>query len=379
MESLPKDKTTHAPAGRQWVVFRSEKFWHDAALWAVVVFAGAAGAAAIGLTYLMGDADSVASRYMRRHQKARPVAEVPETPQPPAARRAVDGMPMAEGEVEGPYFAATIDNMLDARPASGVARSPLVIEAPVEGGITRLLAFFPAQMDVKKIGPVRSVRPYYIDWAQEFDALFAHVGGSPEALEKMKSSDVRDLNQFFNGGTFWRGVDRSAPHNVYTSVKLLAKAADPRYQAKKAKPLAPWKFKEQEASDKPAQAPDLVIEYSAPAYRVAWKYDPKHNDYARFQGGVTQRDDDGTPVRAKNIVVQYTKVSVIDDIGRRRITTIGKGAAVVVLDGKAIKGTWSKKGPDSRTRFFDAHDEEIAFNAGTTWVEVVSDNAVVTY
>ena len=80
-------------------------------------------------------------------------------------------------------YGVMIDEHTDARSQSGIDQAFLVIEAPVEAGIPRLLSFFSEAQDVKKIGPVRSARPYFLDWAKEFGALYAHVGGSDEALE----------------------------------------------------------------------------------------------------------------------------------------------------------------------------------------------------
>jgi hypothetical protein len=376
MAPANENTTAHQPSGSRWAVLRSEAFWRGAAGWSAVIFATVVGTAVIGFVYWTGDSTYEPPWFLRRRLKKEAV--VAEAPPVPPQRRAMDGTPLADGLAEGPYAAVLIDNMAEARPYAGVAKSPLVIEAPVEGGITRLLAFFPTGGDIKKIGPVRSVRPYYLDWAQEYDSLLAHVGGSPEALERIKSApDIRDLNQFFNGDFFWRSADRTAPHNVYTSAELLAEAADKRFSAA-SRPPSPWLFKEP-SGERKGSVPDLDIDFSSPAYRVVWVYDAQAGDYVRRQGGKPQSDEDGAPVRARNIVVQYMKVRILDEIGRRRITTIGSGKALVVRDGEVIEGTWHKQNVKSRTRFLDEHGQEIVLNAGTTWIEVVPEGARVTY
>ena len=116
----------------------------------------------------------------------------------PKKVRAIDGVLIDESEEDAYPMAVTIENNEKARPQSGLDQANLVIEAPVEGGITRFLAIFADNQEVKSIGPIRSARSYFLDWAQEFDALYSHVGGSPEALKTIKNNyQIYNLNQYF--------------------------------------------------------------------------------------------------------------------------------------------------------------------------------------
>jgi hypothetical protein len=305
-------------------------------------------------------------------------AEVASAPVPQGPARLIDGVFAAvpEPPAESPYLAVIIDNHTEARPASGLNAASVVYEAPAEAGITRLLAIYPSGAGVAQVGPVRSVRPYFIDWASEYGALLAHVGGSPEALARLKadSDPVTDLNEFWNGANFWRATDRSAPHNAYTSSALLEKAAARKDAT--AKQLASWRFKDDApAADRPTEAV-LRIGSKARGYEVQWRYQPAGNAFERLQGGVLQRDG-GQAVMARNIVVVLTKVTVLDDVGRRRIQTTGEGSAVFALDGQTYRGTWRKSGVAARTRFYDASGTELRLNRGVTWIEVVPDNTEV--
>jgi len=76
---------------------------------------------------------------------------------------------------------AMIENHADSRPPSGLSKADVVYEAIAEGGITRFLTVFycDASAEDVRIGPVRSVRVYFIDWAQEYGLpLFVHSGGA---------------------------------------------------------------------------------------------------------------------------------------------------------------------------------------------------------
>ena len=100
---------------------------------------------------------------------------------PDCVRRPLDGL-MVKPEIASlrPY-AVMIDNLAAARPQFGLSAASLVYEAPAEGGITRYLAIFSADQTSSQIGPVRSARAYFLNWAKELGATYVHVGGSPEA------------------------------------------------------------------------------------------------------------------------------------------------------------------------------------------------------
>lgn len=268
-------------------------------------------------------------------------------------------------------FGVMIENSTDAWPLSGLEDAFLVFEAPVEGGIPRFLAFFEEGQDVAKIGPVRSARPYYIDWADEFDAVYAHVGGSPEALDKLRADAIAaDLNEFFQGEYFWRDNLRYAPHNVYTSSQLLRSAlselklADPSYGA--------WTFGDPAAEGSRGNVSVGIDWRSASSYDVLWQYNDLMNNYVRYQGGNEMKVADGDGVSTSNVVVIETDMEVVDTVGRRHMTTIGEGNAAVFQNGKQIEATWKKTSPSERLRLYDkTTGSEIVFVPGSTWIEVV--------
>ncbi|TAK03935.1 DUF3048 domain-containing protein [Patescibacteria group bacterium] len=273
-------------------------------------------------------------------------------------------------------YAVMVDHSVDAWPQSGVNKAFLVIEAPVEAGIPRLEAFFAAGTDVGKIGPVRSARPYFVDWAQELDALYAHVGGSDAALELIGRTGVFDLNEFGNGAAYWRSADRFAPHNAYTSSERLAAAAKKAEDLGKAPTLlyGTWAFKDIEPEPEGAGA---TVDFGATSYKADWTYDPKTGTYARRQGGLPYQMQDGSPVAAANVAIVITQMKVVDAVGRREVKTVGEGSAMVLQDGKAVKGTWKKPSATERIRFFDENGAEMEMNAGLTWIEVVPDAEMV--
>ena len=116
-----------------------------------------------------------------------------------------------------PVTAIMIENSPDARPQSGLKDAEVVYEAVAEGGITRFLALY-QQHHPQLIGPVRSVRMYYVDWLTPYNASVAHVGGSYRALQLVRNGSYRDIDQFFNAGA--TGEPPTAMHHTM-SIRVL--------------------------------------------------------------------------------------------------------------------------------------------------------------
>lgn len=377
---MEKDKTVRQQPEPQRAVFSfRERFWRESAGLSVLLFVAAVAAAGIAWTYLSGSG-SLAGFGSRRSASRPTVQEpppVPALPATPVARRVIDGMPIEDPSAEKGYFAVTVDNHSEARPQAGVSEASLVYEAPVEGGITRLLAVFPSDADIKSIGPVRSARPYFLDWASEVDAVYVHVGGSPEALERIKKSAAfKDLNEMHAGKYFWRDKARNAPHSTFTSMEMLRLARETRFADREPKPLEGWRFKDDAPLEERPESAELAIGY-ADSYRVTWRYDRETNLFVRFRAGREEKDAAGFPVRAKNVVVQYAETKVLDEVGRRRIDTKGGGEALAAIDGRIVGGRWKFDG--GRTRFVDAAGNDFVFAAGQTWIEVVPNDTPVTH
>jgi hypothetical protein len=268
-------------------------------------------------------------------------------------------------------FGVMVDNHFDAWPASGIEEAFLVIEAPVEASIPRFIAFFSSEQEVVEIGPVRSARPYYLDWANEFDALYAHVGGSNAALDQIASGGMFDLNQYWWDDYFWRARDRYAPHNVFTSTRRLSEFVKSREVQGSApeRLYGSWAFKDSQPVEEGNSA---RVEFDAPTYVVDWKYDSVSGVYLREQAGEAHVASSGARMTANNVAVIVTDVRVLDNVGRRSVRTTGEGKAWVLQDGLAIDALWRKPSATERIKFYDSKtDEELKMNAGKTWIEVV--------
>jgi hypothetical protein len=270
--------------------------------------------------------------------------------------------------------AVMIENHPDARPVSGLSKASIVIEAPVEGGITRYLAFFAASTTLPQIGPVRSARPYYVDWADGWNAPYFHVGGSPDALEKIVGlSGFVDVNEFAYGDYFWRDNSRYAPHNVYTKKELMDSVISKKGAASSTAPLA-WHFQDMASSTNRGEMAGPRIPYGG-SFNVRWAYDKERGVYVRSLAGVAQTDRDGSAIEAENILVIKTEQQVLDSTGRLRVRTTGNGDAVGYRDGKKFILRWRRSAGEP-IRFEGTDGSEFVFTRGRTWIEVTTDNAI---
>lgn len=264
-----------------------------------------------------------------------------------------------------------IENSPDARPQSGLKPAGVVFEAIAEGGITRFLALY-QNSKPQLIGPVRSVRLYYVDWIAPFQASVAHIGGSKFALDEVRNGNYRDIDQFFNAGSYWRATDRYAPHNVYTSFEKL----DALNQKKgyTTSVFTAWPRKDSTPSKAP-NATVIDVKISGIPYNSHYQYDAASNTYLRSEGGAQHIDREAGQIAPSSVIVMDTVMSkVFEDGYREQITTIGSGRARVFQDGIVTEGTWTKKDRGSQISFTDASGKEIQLNRGQTWITAVPTN-----
>ncbi|MCX6725348.1 MAG: DUF3048 domain-containing protein [Candidatus Saccharibacteria bacterium] len=337
-----------------------------------------------------------------KHYSASPKAKTSTTkttkPVPPPITTGPSPLTGAEVDlslVGRPVTGIMIENSFDARPQSGLKDAGIVYEAIAEGGITRFLALYQeARPDY--IGPVRSVRPYYLDFLMPFNASIAHVGGAPQALAEIKTFGIHDLDQFANGNSYTRITQRFAPHNVYTSFdkmdalnaakgfKYVEFAAFPR---KKDSPTTP-KPTTTTAATKPTvttttpipaiNAIDLAI--SGPDFNAHYDYDLATNTYKRSEGGAAHIDEKSAVQLAPKVVIALVMERGIASDGQHTdYSTTGNGHMFVFQDGTITEGTWTKSDRTTQFVFTNAAGQPLKLNAGQTWITLVDKATNVTY
>lgn len=274
-----------------------------------------------------------------------------------------------------PVTGMMIENSPDARPQSGLKNSDVVFEAIAEGGITRFMVLY-QQAKPQMIGPVRSIRAYDLDWLRPFDASIGHVGGSAAALQIVRDGSWRDIDQFFNGGYYWRSTDRYAPHNVYTSfAKIDALNQAKGYTSSNPKPFL---RKDSSAAKTPTKT-QIDFTISSALYNVHYSYNATTNTYDRSEGGQPHLDrEDGQISPRVVIAMMVNEQTVMQDGWREAITTIGSGQAWIYQDGEEIAATWHKDSQAGQVYFTDASGQQVALARGQTWITAIPQTGGVT-
>ena len=280
-------------------------------------------------------------------------------------------------KMQGRYpLAVMIENLSIVRPQSGLASADIIYEAITEGGITRFMGIFWSR--TSPLGPIRSARAPFLDWLLEYDAAYAHAGGSAEALSLIPKIGVKDLDQFSLGfPTYWRvqNTGLAFEHTLYSNTDKLWEAAE-RRGFKNLPKIEKLKFKEDASVNERGVSAKIKVFFTGEiSYIVDWEYDSVLNVYKRSQQGVTQTDKVNDEIlTAKNIVVSFVKTEAREVTPGKMgvgMNNIGEGEAKIFRDGKVINATWKKKDQRSRTKFYDTSGSEIEFNRGKIWVEIV--------
>ncbi len=301
---------------------------------------------------------------------------------------------------ESPTFCVQVPNGLDGpRPQVGLNQAKVVFEAIAEAGITRFAAIFQNPTS-SVIGPIRSLRMYYLDWDIPFNCTIVHAGGSDEAIAAARN--YRDLTE---SRTFmWRNyAGYWAPNNLFTSPALLANfnqehgynTSKPvgfaRMTPKKAaKNLA--KVKKDATKDPIPLAYRISVNFtSAPTFNTIYDYDANTNSYFRSYAtgeahtsytcpeGLDKprpKHDCGEPaqIAPKVVIALMVNQNRASDGYHENIQTTGSGEAYIFQNGTAIKGTWSKPTKEDQLSFQDANGKKVSLVPGQTWIAAVPLN-----
>lgn len=284
-----------------------------------------------------------------------------------------------ESTTKRPVLAIMIENSTEARPQSGLKEAGVVFEAVAEGGITRFIALY-QESEPSLIGPVRSVRPYYLEWSAAFSPAVAHVGGSSEALNMLRSENYGvDLDQSHNSSTYWRTRDRKSPHNVYTNYNNLIASAE-----SKGKIVSNFTgFSRQDSSKTSSKdkesATAINMSVSTGIFAVSYQYDQNSNAYKRFQGGVAHQDREKGQITPDTVIAIRVNQTLKSDRIHNEITTSGSGECFVFQNGIVTKGTWSKSGSSSQIKFADDDGNVIKLNRGQTWITAVPEGKAINW
>lgn len=278
-------------------------------------------------------------------------------------------------------FAVMIDNHSGAWPQVGLQKAYMIYEIIVEGGETRLMALFKGA-NVEQIGPVRSARHYFIDYAMENDAIYVHFGQSPQAESDIKKYSINDINGIAeDGSTFWRVKGKAAPHNAVTSSeKLMLSAKNKKYKTtSNNESVLNYTTDNVELSE--GQGAISVTIPHSDTQNVKYVYDEANKVYKRNARGKAQTDwTTGESLTTKNIIITFCDNYTLSDSenkGRQGLKNIGTFDGYYITNGKAIKIKCTKDSREAKTVYKDLNGNVIKVNDGNTFVNICPTNAKV--
>ena len=279
--------------------------------------------------------------------------------------------------------AVVINNLNKALPQSGIAQADVIYEVLAEGGITRLIAIF-KDFDAEKIGPVRSTRHYFLDFALDNDAVFAHHGGSPQGYNSISSLKINNLDGMaLEGKIFFRDpVRRSMPgmleHSSYTSAQGILSEIDVKaFRTEMNEDArAPFDFYGDDEIIAGDSVTKITVPYSPQSQTGVFEYDSENDIYMRSQNGNIHIDElSGEQLSVSNVLVQYVNMYVIagDSAGRREVTLVSQGTGMLFTQGISMPVKWSKESHHAPTVWTTVNDEKLVLSKGKTWICVLSD------
>ena len=281
--------------------------------------------------------------------------------------------------------AVMIDNDgKDSWPHYGLQDAYLVYEMYVEGSSTRLMALFKGT-DTEKIGPVRSCRHYFLDYALENDAIYVAYGWSPRGQSDSNSMGVDYINGIVgNVGTetFWRERKYAGDyHSAFTSMEKIMEGAEKRnFRTESDVKFAAYN-KELTPLETGDTAESFVIPYAG-HYKVTYQYDPDNHYYTRTLNSTPHQSADGVPYAPTNVIIMKVKnygLGDADNPARQQLDTVGSGEGYYITEGKRQDITWEKESRTAKTVYKDASGNEITLNPGMTFVNIINPNTTVTF
>ncbi len=297
-------------------------------------------------------------------------------------------------------IAFMIDNNINAMPQAGLEQADLIYEIIVEGGETRLMMVMKNQ-NLKKIGPIRSSRHYFIDYAMENDAIYIHYGHSPQAGTDFTKFGIDHIEGVYdNGSNFWRDTTRYAPHNAVISTANLEKVLKNEgfrrtttkenvlnYTAEEVvledkKEVV--KANDTNTTSEPTEritnlANSVTIPYSQ-YNTVKYTYNKDTKTYTRYSRDTVQKDwNTNKAIQVKNIIITKCENSTIDSYGRQTINNVKTLDGYYITNGKYIPIKCEKTSRIGQTKYKDLQGNEIEVNDGKTFIQICPINSKISF
>lgn len=306
--------------------------------------------------------------------------KAPETdpPAPPKFYNPLTGMECSEELSKQRPIGIMINNIREAIPQEGITYGDVIYECLAEGGITRLFMLVQDYADLPQVGSVRSTRDYYLDFAQNHNALFFHAGGSEKAYGEIASRKIDNFdgvrmnipNTFYRDP--WRQANMAYEHTLVITGEGMVNAINYRKADTSLKEgfVSPFNFSQEKLTLDGGDAPCVYLPFSA--YQSPYlKYNANKGVYQRWQYNQPHEDKDGDQLAFTNILVLFCHhTGPLDTYGRIEVTTTGNGEGYYISGGKYVDIKYSKANEDAPIVLTKPDGTPLEMNVGKTYVAI---------
>lgn len=266
-------------------------------------------------------------------------------------------------------LAVKIDNIVTARPQTGLQSADIVYVEPVEGGLTRFMAVFSSRVPTT-VGPVRSARESDLYLLPQFGRpAFAWSGATPHLVPFIERAHIADLYALQVNG-YYRISSRVAPENLYANPRTLLKEAP---NASKARDIG-FRFGAQPAGGRATGS--YTVKYPAATYTFRWSAKAKR--WLVWMDGAPGTATEGGQLGGATVIIQdvYIGKSRFEEYGGLPplARSIGSGTAVILRNGRAYTVHWSRPGLNSGTTFTLPGGKRMLFAPGQVWVVLAPES-----
>jgi hypothetical protein len=269
-----------------------------------------------------------------------------------------------------PVLVTKMDNTYSSSPQIGLSSADLVVEELVEGGLTRLAAFFYSDIP-SNVGPVRSMRASDIGIVSPVDATVVTSGAAGKTIARINDAGIAFYQEGDTG--FARDSSRGAPYNLFANLQEVA--TDAEADAARPQDYLPW-------------GDEADLPQGQPAKKIAASFGGGHTTNWTFDGSGYVNENtyaaQGDEFPADTVLVLRVQVGdagYLDPAGNTVPETklTGKGEAMIFHDGRLVRGTWSKSALDAPITL-STKAGDLVVPAGHTWIELVpAANGNVTF
>jgi len=260
--------------------------------------------------------------------------------------------------------AVVVENHENARRHQrGLEDALLIEEFLVEGQISRFVAVFDAALLPTEIGPVRSLRPYFLDGILPWAWGLFYGGGSPEAYERIGTEHrILSWNGLLYPEHFLRDPSLTPPHDLFISDEHIADllaGADRRLQNTT---WPPYPVDRKPLGD---PATDVDVNFLSTLHNVHYRFSSRKQAYTRENGGIVSKASPG------NILILESPIRGIGEQGRLQISLLGEGRLLLFRGGRVLQGMWQKPAEQEPITFVSSTGQPVALQKGLTWITVL--------